>query len=443
MVKILDLYCGMGGLSLGFLLAMKNARIVGLDKDPDAVRTFNFNLRSRGGEAHQTDLLKARISEKFDIIIGGPPCQPFSIANSRRRGKEHPLYPTFPRFFDIVIEKRPMAFLLENVKGLLTKAHKHIFDEQIRKVKSEYMIKYAVLNAAYFGVPQKRERLFVLGIRKDLGVKPSFPRPTHAESTCITLNGKLHKWVTVRDAIRDLLAVPPLCGDHKTVPLTQKQLIQIIKERNDTSRHFGKMVFPDPIDEPSRVISSHTIEGSKRETIIIPTEHVITGTRNCWESEWGKREISLNKPSYTITEKHRSGQMISITDHEFLDSIAQFSETSMNKHRPQDILKPSTTIRATFGKAPPDAFVCVNGKLMRRLTVRECLRLQSFPDWWRFPDGVSLTKKFKLVGEAVPPILAYKIAIHIAHLLKIPTREPPKPEEFVLPYFEKAFAEYF
>ena len=78
----------------------------------------------------------------------------------------------------------------------------------------------------------------------------------------------------------------------------------------------------------------------------------------------------------------------------------------------------------------------------RRLTVRECLRLQSFPDWWRFPDGVSISKKYGLVGEAVPPILAYRLAVHIGRLLGWSIREPPKREEWCLPYFKRAFADY-
>jgi len=93
-MKILDLFCGMGGLSLGFALALRGTEILGLDID-----------------------------------IGGSPCQPFSIANIKKRGKEHTLYPTFPQFFEIVLEVRPRAFLLENVKGLVTKTHKHLLEE--------------------------------------------------------------------------------------------------------------------------------------------------------------------------------------------------------------------------------------------------------------------------------------------------------------------------
>jgi len=70
------------------------------------------------------------------------------------------------------------------------------------------------------------------------------------------------------------------------------------------------------------------------------------------------------------------------------------------------------------------------------------MRLQSFPDWWRFPDHVSISKRYKLVGEAVPPALAYRLAIHIGKLLGWKTREPPKPEEWQLPYFNRTFQDF-
>jgi site-specific DNA-cytosine methylase len=79
----------------------------------------------------------------------------------------------------------------------------------------------------------------------------------------------------------------------------------------------------------------------------------------------------------------------------------------------------------------------------RRLTVRECMRLQSFPDWWEFPEDVSTSKRYKLVGEAVPPILAYRIAVGLGKVLNISVKEPPRAEDWDLPYFRRAFADYY
>jgi DNA (cytosine-5)-methyltransferase 1 len=97
-IRVLDLYCGMGGLSLGFTLALR-AGITGLDIDRWAVETYNLNLGRFGCKAAVQDVLKWEPEGDFDLVIGGPPCQPFSLANTKRRGEDHPLFPTFPRFF--------------------------------------------------------------------------------------------------------------------------------------------------------------------------------------------------------------------------------------------------------------------------------------------------------------------------------------------------------
>jgi len=416
MVRVLDLYCGMGGLSLGFIAGLEDVVVHGLDIDRYAVMTYNYNLKRFNAEARVQDVLVWRPRGDYDIIIGGVPCQPYSTANTKKRGREHPLYPTLPRFFDIVLELRPKAFLMENVKGLITKKMKPLLLEQLRRVMPHYRITYRVLNAAFYGVPQRRERLFVLGIRRDLDVTPELPPPTHAEKETMTLMGRLHRWITVREAIGDLLEKIPLKlqkphwsryrrinsyeqpswtirsnSDREIIiPLTPEQAERIRREREDDRRHYAKMEFPDSLDKLSRTISSHTVEGTKRETIVLPiTEHILLNNK-IYGYDWSKREISLDKPSYTITEKHRCGQLV------------------------------STPI------------------MYRRLTVRECLRLQSFPDWWGFPEEISISRRYKLVGEAVPSILAYRLAVKIGELLGLKTKKPSK-EIFQLPYYDRAF----
>jgi len=354
-----------------------------------------------------------------------------------------------------VLELRSKVFLLENVKGLTTRRHRPLLEEQLKRVESHYRIRYQVFNTAYYGVPQRRERFFVLGIRKDLGIQPSFPSPTHAEEERATLMGRLHRWVTVREAIGDLLSVSPirLQKPHNSrfrrvnewdepswtvransdreliIPLTPEQVRRIRREREDTSRHLARMEFPDNLDKPSRTISSHTVEGTKRETIVVPviTEHVMT-EKGGWSnprSDWGSRVMPEDKPSYTITEKHRSGQLVRLAE-----IPSWFDE------------RPSTTIQGDPRLSAPRHHYKRNDYVFRRLTVRECLRLQSFPDWWFFPEGVSVSRKYKLVGEAVPPALAYRLAVHIGKLMKWEVREPPKKEEWKLPYFSRMFADY-
>lgn len=339
MPKILDLYCGMGGLSLGFALALEELEIIGYDIDGNAVETYNLNLSKFGCESHVMDLLKGKPEGECDVIMGGVPCQPFSIANVSKCGEGHKLYPTFPRFFDIILETKPKAFVMENVKGLVSKKHYHLFDKQLSRLKGLYRVEWRVLDAANYGVPQRRERVIVIGVRKDLKVIPSFPLESHRQKPQVTLDGKrLGKWISIREAIGDLL------------------------NNNDG------------------------------ETLLLP-EIIVKARKECIRMYRGC-------PSPTIANIGAGGPR--------------------------------------YGRP-----LVLDGTKYRRLTVKECLRLQSFPDWWTFPESVSKSKRYKLVGEAVPPILAYKLALHLAKLLRWNTREPPKPEEWDLPYFKLSFPEYY
>jgi DNA (cytosine-5)-methyltransferase 1 len=471
----------MGGLSLGLALALEGAEILGLDIDRWAVETYNLNLSRLGCRARVQNVLEWEPEGGFDIVVGGSPCQPFSLANTRRRGEDHPLFSTFPRFFDVVLALRPRAFLLENVKGLTMTPFRRYLEIQLRKVSDLYDVRTAILDASKYGVPQRRERLFVVGLRRDVGAKFEFPRPTHAPSESVGLDGRrIHRWLTLREAVGDLMALPPMEGkklvqtnpkhgkpadldrpsrvikvdgrggdivnDTILIPLSPEQAGRILRERLDTSRHWGRMAFPDSLEAPCRTLSSHTVEGTKRETIVLPAlrfmdpegevvelpwtpyqskhpplrpdepsvavashsakssrdlltpalaEHVMTelGGWATPRSDWGSRVMREGAPAFTITEKHRSGQLLPV--------------------------------------------------VYRRLTVRECLRVQSFPDWWRFPEACAVSRRYKLVGEAVPPILAYRLGVALAKALGLRAREPPREGDWALPYFSRAFADYF
>jgi DNA (cytosine-5)-methyltransferase 1 len=389
-ISVLDLYCGMGGLSLGFALAL-GAGITGLDVDRWAVETYNLNLNRFGCRAIVQDVLKWKPEGEFDIVIGGPPCQPFSVANTAKRGEDHPLFPTFPRFFDVVLELKPKAFLMENVKGLTTKTFSSYLVQQISRMKG-YCVRYAVLNATDYGVPQRRERLFVVGVRKDLGVSFEFPKPTHARIEHVDLNGnRVRKWVTLREAIGDIIYLPP-----RKAEMTEKQKTGTIPFMDSAGRvielpwslYQKKHPLLDP-DKPSYTLYSHMAKSS-RDALLPVSDHITTtlDPSRVRGSDWGTRVMDADNPANTITEKHRSGQLLLV--------------------------------------------------VYRRLTVRECLRIQSFPDWWRFPNKCSVSKRYKLVGEAVPPILAYQLAVAIGKTLGLEVRNVTK-DEWPVPYFDRAF----
>lgn len=182
---VLDLFAGCGGLSLGFEAA--GYKTIGYEMDSSASETYNKNLI---GKCFAEKLYLDFDYPKADIIIGGPPCQPFSVGG-HQKGMED-ARDGFPFFIDAVKRLQPKVFMFENVRGLLY-SNKWYFDLVIAElIKLGYLINYKLLNAVQFGVPQNRERLFVFGHR----AKFTFP--------------KVHsKKVTVGEAIGDTMYTTP------------------------------------------------------------------------------------------------------------------------------------------------------------------------------------------------------------------------------------------
>jgi DNA (cytosine-5)-methyltransferase 1 len=180
----IELFAGCGGLSTGFLDAGLNV-VAGFEIDVRAVDAYNYNHEYRGGRGFVTDLNVASGAEllqragitQADFLIGGPPCQPFSIAG-KRQGKRDIRADLIGQFIRIVDELKPSAFMLENVPNLASIDN----GEFLGDVKSElqalgYLVENSIVSAADFGVPQNRKRLVVLGMK---GKKPvRFPAATH------------------------------------------------------------------------------------------------------------------------------------------------------------------------------------------------------------------------------------------------------------------------
>lgn len=162
---VLDLFAGCGGLSLGFEAA--GYETIGYEMDNAATNTYNKNLT---GECFSVKLNLDFDYPKAQIIIGGPPCQPFSVGGHQKGIKDS--RDGFPLFIDAVRKLQPKVFMFENVRGLLY-SNKWYFDLVIKELQQlGYLIDYKLLNAVNYGVPQNRERLFVIGHR----AKFSFPK---------------------------------------------------------------------------------------------------------------------------------------------------------------------------------------------------------------------------------------------------------------------------
>lgn len=186
-LKVASLFCGCGGTDVGLLgdfefLGKKYASneleiVYANDIDDNACDIFKENF---GIEPDNRDIREVESKEipEFDILTGGFPCQSFSIIaqNPKRLGVKDERGKLFFEMCRILREKKPKCFIAENVKGILTANKKSAFPLIIKEFEeSGYDVTYAVLNSANYGVPQKRERVIIVGFRKDLGINFKFP----------------------------------------------------------------------------------------------------------------------------------------------------------------------------------------------------------------------------------------------------------------------------
>ncbi len=289
---VLDLFAGCGGLSLGFEAA--GFKTIGFEMNPDAAATYNQNLR---GECRTEKLTLDFNYPHADIVIGGPPCQPFSVGGNQKGVDD--LRNGFPIFIDAVRKVRPRVFMFENVRGLLY-SNKWYFELIVEELISlGYKIDFRLLNAVNYGVPQNRERLFLIGHNSEF----SFPDP------------EVHK-ITVGEAIMDLM--------HKAPP-------------------ESKFLTPSQ----DRYIANY----EKASHCVNP------------------RDLYADRPARTLTCRNLSA-----------------ATGDMQR------------VKLPDGRR-------------RRLLIREAARLQSFPDWFQFTGNE--TSQFYQIGNAVPPLLAYKIALAV------------------------------
>lgn len=176
-VNVLDLFCGAGGLSEGFQQAGFNV-ILGIDNDESALRTFKLNhpkseiLKKDVSKIIKKDIISKIGNKKINLIIGGPPCQGFSLAG--RRNPNDPRNFLIKKFLRIVSLVKPEIFVIENVQGLKSMKNdkgKLVLDE-IKKTceKMKYNFQFHILNAEEYGVPQKRKRIFIIGSLKPFDI---------------------------------------------------------------------------------------------------------------------------------------------------------------------------------------------------------------------------------------------------------------------------------
>jgi DNA (cytosine-5)-methyltransferase 1 len=380
----LDLFCGAGGLSYGmqcagFLVA------AGIDSDPDACETHAYNCLSKTlccdiqTIRDPCALMEELGIPRVDVIIGGPPCQGFSIAGraklrslSREEREEiyarNYLYREFVRFVAAI---KPLFFVMENVPHLSSFADGIIAREiQEDFGRLGYCVYPELLDAADYGVPQTRRRLFFIGTR--LGWVYRRPRPTH---------GRVIPYRTLADAIADLPAVP--------APSLEEERPYVPRERPDlnVSGEYARLMRSAMPPEQRDLLYDHVVRPVRADDAEI-FRLMRPGDRY--------RDVDPQYRRYEIKRVHG--------DEHFADRYYKLRWD-----------EPCITITAHIAH-DGYRYIYPDSDQPRTLSVREAARVQSFPDHFRFAGY--RTSRFRQIGNAVPPLLAEAIGHAIARAIR-------------------------
>lgn len=206
--NVIDLFCGCGGLSKGFEQAGYNV-LIGVDFEQSALDTFNLNHNGASGirldlsDPESFEIIDNELSgRQVDVVIGGPPCQGFSLTGPRNfDDKRNKLYLAM---IETVRRYRPKAFLIENVPGMANLYHGEVKEEIIKRFREMgYKVSHKIVCAADYGVPQMRRRLVFIGL-KDADKEYEFPKPYLNEP----------KFITCEEALSDLPALTDTLGEE-------------------------------------------------------------------------------------------------------------------------------------------------------------------------------------------------------------------------------------
>ena len=250
-LKVASLFCGCGGTDMGLLgdftflgkyYPSNNMEIVyANDIDDNACRLFEENF---GIKPDNRDIREVKSEElpDFDILTGGFPCQSFSIVaqNPKRLGIKDDRGKLFFEMCRILREKQPMCFIAENVKGIMSANKKEAFPLIIEEFeKSGYTVTHSLLNAANYGVPQKRERVIIVGFRNDLGIKFEFPNmPIPEENEYVPLEKVIDTAVAEKYFFSER-AVQGMMKNRETMNKGRAQ--DITKPCNTVGSHLAKV----------------------------------------------------------------------------------------------------------------------------------------------------------------------------------------------------------
>lgn len=366
----LDLFAGAGGLTLGFEREGFHP-LVANDFDPTAAETFRANFREtpylcRGIESVSNKEFKDAAglgNSELDVILGGPPCQAFSVYN-HQRGFHDERSGLFREYLRVVEALTPKVVVMENVVGMTSLDGGRAIDEIYRSLQAfGYVVEHRILRAEEFGVPQERRRIFIIGSR----IGPiTWPTATHGSPDDL-LSAHLRPLVSVEDAIGDLPKVEMGEGTDELRRYTRQarsEFAQLMREGSEgVANHFAPQLGAINVERMKHIPKG----GSWRD---LPHELLPAGMKKARRSDHTKRYGRLD---------------------------------------------PRGLFSTILTKADLHWGAYIHPEQDRTLTVRECARAQSFPDAFVF-KGVR-GDQYRQIGNAVPPLLAAAVAREVRTML--------------------------
>lgn len=472
--RLLDLFSGCGGLSLGFSAAGFEITAA-VENDPTAATSYGGNFHA-GDRLHASarditettpgqlirELKLGRLTEAFDVVIGGPPCQAFArVGRSKLREIEahpeafrhDPRAKLFAPYLTYVKSCRPIAILMENVPDVMNFGG-HNVPEEVCEVLDElgYVCAYTLLNAAFYGVPQTRERMFLIAYHREIADSVSFPQPTHWIDLPPGYKGSRQvalKLLSNADIFADAhnYVDPPEATDALPPAVTAEEAIgdlpgidarALMREGTlkHSARRFDTLV---PYDDSRRVsayarsmkswpgfeagdgIYDHVIR-------YLPRDYPLFARMHEGDQYPEAHKHALRMLEERIASLAAKGIRVGLDTEQYAELKKQivppYDVTKFpNKWRKMWRDQPARTVLAHLGK---DGYshIHYDGVQARTISVREAARLQSFPDGFVFKGAMN--SAFRQIGNAVPPLMAKAIASEMMATIMVEaeSREP-------------------
>lgn len=465
--RVLDLFSGCGGLSAGFRLAGFSS-LGALDVNRAAMATHWLNFHSEKyrvmGEVPSFDLKKITPAEygawagigdpetQVDVLVGGPPCQAYSRIGRKKlaslAGSEDAhIYDErgflFDHFLEWTEEVNPLAVLIENVPDSLNYGGFNV-PERISKDLEEmgFDVSYTLLNAVNYGVPQSRERVFVLGFRRELGQPPVFPRPTHRYDRDPEFRQQKSRIFTLVDRVKALgdishAILPPNASSESLLPAVgcedalsdlpviatpgaragrkpgSEGVLDLLPYGSPPACTYQELMRTWPDFATHRYVSGNTIRWTPRdfETFALMREgDNYLAALSIAESRLERRinewiQQKGEPPDPEERKKLRKAIVPPYARDKFDNKWSKLSRGA-----------PSHTVVAHLS-IDTYSHIHYDSSQARAISVREAARLQSFPDGFRFlgirGEKSAMSDAFSMIGNAVPPLLAYHLALGI------------------------------